>query len=78
MSGKRSGGEVLVDQLVAQGVTDAFCVPGESYLDVLNALYLRKDNINLYVARQDGGGGQFQGRCGQDQYSSASGHVSGT
>lgn len=55
MSGERSGGEVLVDQLVAQGVTDAFCVPGESYLDVLNALYLKRDNINLYVARQDGG-----------------------
>ena len=55
MSGERSGGEVLVDQLIAQGVTDAFCVPGESYLDVLNALYLKRDNINLYVARQDGG-----------------------
>ena len=52
---QRSGGEILVDQLIVQGVTDAFCVPGESYLDVLNALYLRKDKVNLYVARQDGG-----------------------
>ena len=51
----RSGGQVLVDQLIHQGVTDAFCVPGESYLAVLDALYLKRDLISLYVARQDGG-----------------------
>jgi acetolactate synthase-1/2/3 large subunit len=51
----RSGGEVLVDQLIVQGVTNAFCVPGESYLAVLDALYLKRKDISLYVARQDGG-----------------------
>ena len=51
----RSGGQVLVDQLINQGVTDAFCVPGESYLAVLDALYLKRNQVSLYVARQDGG-----------------------
>src|SRR5512143_1261090 len=35
----RTGGEILVANLLAQGVTHAFCVPGESYLAVLDALY---------------------------------------
>ena len=35
----RSGGKVLVDQLTLHGAELAFCVPGESYLAVLDALY---------------------------------------
>ena len=35
----RSGGRILVDQLAAHGAELAFGVPGESYLDVLDALY---------------------------------------
>lgn len=35
----RSGGRILVDQLDAQGVELAFCVPGESYLPVLDAFH---------------------------------------
>jgi acetolactate synthase I/II/III large subunit len=35
----RSGGRVLVDQLEVHGVELAFCVPGESYLAVLDALH---------------------------------------
>ena len=34
----RSGGKALVDQLELHGVELAFCVPGESYLPVLDAL----------------------------------------
>ena len=34
----RTGGQILVDQLVAQGVEHVTCVPGESYLAVLDAL----------------------------------------
>src|SRR5690349_22965272 len=49
----RSGGEVLVDQLVAHGVQHAFCVPGESYLAALDAFYDRP--IKLTVCRQEGG-----------------------
>src|SRR5687767_1466562 len=49
----RTGGEVLVDQLIAQGVRHAFCVPGESYLAVLDAFHDR--DIAVTVCRQEGG-----------------------
>jgi acetolactate synthase-1/2/3 large subunit len=51
----RTGGQILVDQLCIHGVTAAFCVPGESYLAALDALYDARDTIRLIVARQDGG-----------------------
>ncbi|MDQ3066354.1 MAG: hypothetical protein M3R12_04265 [Actinomycetota bacterium] len=35
----RSGGRILVDQRVLHGADHAFCVPGESYLAVLDALH---------------------------------------
>jgi acetolactate synthase-1/2/3 large subunit len=50
--GTRTGGEILVDQLVAQGVSHVFCVPGESYLAALDAFYDR--NIALTVCRNEG------------------------
>ena len=37
----RTGGQILVANLLAQGVDLAFCVPGESYLAVLDALVRR-------------------------------------
>ncbi|MBV9636234.1 MAG: thiamine pyrophosphate-binding protein [Methylobacteriaceae bacterium] len=49
----RLGGRILVDQLVAQGVEHVFCVPGESYLAVLDAL--RDAPIKVTVCRQEGG-----------------------
>ena len=33
----RSGGKLLVDQLIVHGATHVFCVPGESYLAALDA-----------------------------------------
>ena len=36
---RRSGGKALVDQLEVHGVELAFCVPGESYLPILDALH---------------------------------------
>ncbi len=33
----RTGGQILVDQLARHGVGDIFCVPGESFLAVLDA-----------------------------------------
>ena len=51
--GTRTGGEILVDQLVAHGVQHVFCVPGESYLGALDAFYDRP--IKLTVCRQEGG-----------------------
>ncbi|HKS12297.1 MAG TPA: thiamine pyrophosphate-binding protein [Pseudomonas sp.] len=51
----RSGGQVLVDALRVNGVERAFCVPGESYLAVLDALHDVQDEIELIVCRQEGG-----------------------
>lgn len=50
---ERSGGQILVAQLVAQGVTRVFCVPGESFLAVLDALH--DSAIEVIVCRQEGG-----------------------
>jgi len=51
----RSGGQVLVDQLVIHGAEMAFCVPGESYLEVLDALYDVRERIALINARHEAG-----------------------
>ena len=51
----RTGAQILVDQLLVHEVDSAFCVPGESYLAVLDALYDVRNQIRLIVARQDGG-----------------------
>ena len=48
-------GHLLVDCLIAQGVTHAFGVPGESYLAVLDGLYARRDAIKFITCRQEGG-----------------------
>jgi acetolactate synthase-1/2/3 large subunit len=49
----RSAAKVLVDQLKIQGVAHVFCVPGESYLAVLDALY--ESGIAVTVCRNEGG-----------------------
>jgi acetolactate synthase-1/2/3 large subunit len=48
----RTAAEVLVDHLVAYGVDHVFCVPGESYLSVLDAFHDR--DIAVTVCRQEG------------------------
>ncbi len=53
--GARSGGQILVDALRINGVERAFCVPGESYLAVLDALHDAREQIELVVCRQEGG-----------------------
>ena len=49
----RTGGQILVDQLIVHGVDHLFCVPGESYLAVLDALH--DAAIAVTVCRQEGG-----------------------
>ncbi len=51
----RTGGEVLVANLLAQGATHAFCVPGESFLAVLDALHDVRERLALLVCRHEGG-----------------------
>src|SRR4051812_34151167 len=49
----RTGGQILVDALKIHGVDTAFGVPGESYLDVLDALH--DSDIRFVINRQEGG-----------------------
>ena len=51
--GTRPGGRILVDALRLHGVDRLFCVPGESYLDVLGALY-DTPQIAVVVAKHEG------------------------
>jgi len=48
-------GHLLVECLLAQGVTHAFGVPGESYLAVLDGFHLHRDSIRFVICRQEGG-----------------------
>jgi acetolactate synthase-1/2/3 large subunit len=49
----RTGGQILIDQLVAQGVERVTCVPGESYLAALDALH--DSPIDVMICRAEGG-----------------------
>ena len=51
----RTGGQVLVDQLLIHGADRAYCVPGESYLEVLDALHDVQDRFTLINARHEAG-----------------------
>ncbi|KQM64932.1 thiamine pyrophosphate-binding protein [Sphingomonas sp. Leaf17] len=53
---QRTGGRILVDNLLAQGCDRIFTVPGESFLAVLDALH-DTPAIDLVVCRQEGGVG---------------------
>ncbi len=50
---RKTAARHLVDALVMNGVTHVFCVPGESYLAVLDALYDVRDRIKLIVCRHE-------------------------
>ena len=67
----RTGGRLVVDALRAHGVDTAFCVPGESYLEVLDALYDASNDIDLVTCRHEHGAsnmaeayGKLTGRAG--------------
>ena len=49
----KTGGQLIVEALKANGVKRVSCVPGESYLAVLDALY--DSGIDVLVCRQEGG-----------------------
>ena len=51
----RSGGQLLVDCLIALGAQKSFGVPGESYLAVLDALHDTKGTLDYVLCRQEGG-----------------------
>jgi acetolactate synthase I/II/III large subunit len=51
-----TAGQLIVDSLVANGIDRLFCVPGESYLGLLDALYGRAD-IDTVACRHEAGAG---------------------
>lgn len=54
-SSRLTGGQLLVQCLRRQRVDHVFCVPGESYLAVLDAFHDHQDDIKVVVCRQEGG-----------------------
>ncbi|WP_332718325.1 thiamine pyrophosphate-binding protein [Pelagibacterium mangrovi] len=59
----RSGGRILIDQLQIHGVETVFCVPGESFLAALDALY--DSPIAVTVCRQEGGAAMMADAVGK-------------
>ncbi|MCZ6577359.1 MAG: thiamine pyrophosphate-binding protein [Acidiferrobacterales bacterium] len=51
-----NGGDALVDALLALGVDTGFTVPGESFLNVLEALRVKRDSFRLVSTRHESGG----------------------
>ena len=49
----RNGGRILVDALVGNGVDTVYCVPGESYLPVLDALHDAR-GVRTITTRHEG------------------------
>ncbi|MEO9338158.1 thiamine pyrophosphate-binding protein [Mesorhizobium sp. SB112] len=49
----KTGGQLIVDALEVNGVDRVYCVPGESYLAVLDALH--DSSIDTVICRQEGG-----------------------
>ena len=45
---------ILIDTLVLHGIDRAYCVPGESYLAVMDALY-EDPSLDLVTCRHEGG-----------------------
>jgi acetolactate synthase-1/2/3 large subunit len=52
---QRSGGRILVEQLLVHGADCAFTVPGESFLPVLDAFFDVQDRLKLVVCRHEAG-----------------------
>lgn len=66
---KLSGGHIVVEVLEKEGVEKAFCVPGESYLGVIDGLY-EHSTIDLISTRHEGGASFMA-----EAYAKASGKV---
>jgi acetolactate synthase I/II/III large subunit len=70
MSNPRSGGRILVDQLLLHGAGRVFCVPGESYLAALDAAH-DTPALELIVCRMEAGAANMA--CAHGQLTGAPG-----
>jgi acetolactate synthase-1/2/3 large subunit len=59
----RTGAQILVDALAANGLTQTFGVPGESYLAVLDAMY--QSPVDFVICRQEGGAAMMAEAAGK-------------
>src|SRR5690625_3510400 len=55
MEEKITVAQSIVQSLVKEEIRHVFCVPGESYLPILDALYERSDEIKVISTRHEGG-----------------------
>ena len=55
MSQALSGGQLLIEALIEHGVPRLFCVPGESFLAVLDALYDVPEHLPIITCRHESG-----------------------
>ncbi len=53
MSGARTGGKLLADQIALHGCELVFCVPGESYLPLLDGMFDHRDAVRLVTCRHE-------------------------
>ena len=53
MSAVRTGGRLLADQIALHGCKLAFCVPGESYLALLDGMLEHRDAVRLVTCRHE-------------------------
>ncbi|MFT4961686.1 MAG: acetolactate synthase-1/2/3 large subunit [Paracoccaceae bacterium] len=51
----RHGGQILATQLHLLGADTVFCVPGESYLGLLDGLYEHRDSMRVISCRHESG-----------------------
>ena len=52
---EKTGGQILVDNLIANGIDRIFSVPGESFLGAMDAFYEHNNEIQFVNCRQEGG-----------------------
>ena len=60
----RTGGKILIDQLIIQGCRTLFTVPGESFLAALDALF-DEGPIRTIVCRHEGAAAMMAEACGK-------------
>ena len=51
----KTGGQLIAESLYRNKVKNIFCVPGESYLGALDALFDKKKSIKVINARHEAG-----------------------
>ncbi len=66
----RTGGQILIDALIANNTAKIFGVPGESYLEALDAIHENSNRISYITCRQEGGACYMA-----DAYANATGNL---